>query len=438
MKGQHRTIFLLFFLLSAMLGAQEQRDSVWTAEEEYFEPQLYDYEDGIYKEGIGGVQFYIDNVPLSYPFVSLVDPVPMVLTFDEFGDDVEYYGYKLIHCYADWTPSDLDPFDYIKGFTEESINDYQFSFNTYKDYVSYRMEIPNEQMQITKSGNYLLVVFDENDPDDIILTRRFHVFEELVQIRADILQPNNHRYRWFYQELDFEVDLSNRLVINQLMDIKVTILQNGRWDNAMQNIQPTFLRQNTMTFHLNNQNLFKAGKEFRHFDIRSFRQTGPRVADVYGEEGQVEVELTRDNKKSHMYDKSRFDLNGRYLVARDMTALVRADADYAKVHFTYSTTPLQNGNIYLYGAVTDWKIDPKYQLKYNYDRELYEGSALLKQGIYNYQYVVVRDGISGIDDQTLEGSYYDTENDYVILVYHREFNARYDRLIGVSLINSRN
>jgi len=420
------------------LFAQEEQDSIRQAEEEYFEPQLYEYEDAVYQEGIGGIQFYIDNVPLSYAFVSLIDPVPMVLTFDEFGDDVAYYGYKLVHCDADWTPSELDPFDYIKGFTEESINDYQFSFNTYKDYVSYRMEIPNEQMQITKSGNYVLVVFNEEDPDEIVLTRRFQVFEELVRISANILQPSNHRYRWSYQELDFNVDLSSRLVVNQLQDINVSILQNGRWDNAVLNIQPSFLQQNTMSFRLNNQSLFKAGKEFRHFDIRSFRQTGPRIADVYGEVGQVEVELTRDNKQSHMYDKSRFDLNGRYLVARDMTALVRADADYALVHFTYSTTPLNSGNIYLYGAMTDWKIDPKFQLTYNYDRELYEGSVLLKQGIYNYQYVVVRDGFPGIDDQTLEGSYYDTENDYVILVYHREFNGRYDRLVGVSLINSRN
>jgi hypothetical protein len=62
----------------------------------------------------------------------------------------------------------------------------------------------------------------------------------------------------------------------------------------------------------------------------------------------------------------------------------------------------------------------------------------MKQGYYNYEYAFLKDGTTDGTASYFEGSHYETENDYMILIYYRNPQDRYDRLMGMGMANSVN
>lgn len=409
---------------------------------EYFNPTLgLQYKDATYKNSIKTVRLHIKDAGLADPILLLNSRTQLELVFDDLQEDAAYYSYTLLHCTADWQPSDLDPFDYIDGFSQDDITRYDYSIDTKQPFVQYYLTIPNNNMRITKSGNYILKVFDSDDDEKIILTRRFMVFEQGLSIAATLLSPNLNRLVNTHQKLNFSINYGGLNISNPLEELKVFVLQNGRWDNALANLQPVFIRGKELVYNYVDKNLFEAGNEFRFVDFRSFRQFGNRIADVKQLDTVNHVYVQTDKRRireERMFRVYYTDKNGKYRIGIHDGIFTDLGADYAKVHFSLDMPePLIDGNIYVWGGLTDWYTNTSNQMTYNYKKKVYETTLYLRQGHYDYQYVIAKDGKKALENATIEGNYYSTENDYTILVYYRSFNARYDRLIAVQRLNSR-
>jgi len=403
-----------------------------------FTPNNFFYTDHVFKEGIKTVQFKVKGTSNDYPIIPLWSTQTLELTFDELGSGDIDYSYKVLHCNSNWEPTDVSPFEYIDGFTEGDMDNYEYSHNTTLPYTSYWLTIPNAVTRFTKSGNYILIIYD-GDEDDIILTRRFMIYENLWGIQSRFVRPSINRYQRGYQDIDFSVSLGDQFITNPMQEVKVTVLQNGRWDNAVHDIRPFFNGNDFLRFRLRDQSLFKAGKEFRYFDTRNITFPGDRIEKIAQDDLGPIAWVEQDEVSAFQPYSFKRDLNGGFYIYKVHKLLESADPDYLRVNFSLKTEkPVTNGNVYLFGSFSDWNIHKENQLFYNSKNGRYEASLLLKQGLYNYQYVIKPDGTEKLDDSTLEGNFWQTENDYIVLVYYAPFNGRFDRLVAIEQLNSGN
>ncbi len=433
-----RKIGIIYWLalLTNCLTFAQTNDSI-----DYYNPMRLQYDNAVYQSNIKTISLHRHNEALSIPIIPLNGGIQLALSFDELGDENDNYSYTLIHCTANWEASDIDPFDYIDGFTRYDISDYEYSVNTTQTYTHYRLLFPNNEMRLTKSGNYLLKVYRNDDEEALVLTRRFMVYENKLLIESRLMSANAHNFTRTHHRIDFSIGYNGMPIVNPLAELQVIILQNGRWDNALRDIEPTFLK-NKVAIYSSNTIAFEAGNEFRFFDCRSFQQRSERVRKII-ESDSNHVYLAPDisRKKTannHMMRVNFIDKNGQFFIGNADASLFKViDSDYALVHFSLNRqSPIKNGNIYVFGALSNWQLQDDFQMKYVPQNQAYEAQIYLKQGHYDYLYAATLDGTTNIDTERFEGNYLHTENDYYILVYHKVFSDRYDRLIGVQHINS--
>lgn len=419
----------LFFTCTNTTWTSAQTDSI-----SYYVPRVLQYDNVVYKPNIKTVLLTISNNELSDPILHLRSTEQLMLRFDELGDEAHTYSYTLIHCNANWQASDLDPMEYMGGFLRDDITDYTYSFNITQQYVHYKLIFPNNNIKLVKSGNYLLKVYANDNPKDLVLTRRFVLYEDLLQINLSFLPSGVSPFFASHQRIDFDINYAQFSVSNPIAELKVSVLQNGRWDNALQNLSPTFLGLNKVIYQASDKILFKAGNEFRFFDARKLRTAGVRVQRIEKRENayhlHLQVDETNDGERNNK--SYRRDSDGKYYIGVNDGIFSRLDADYVYVHFYLSVEkPLTNGNLYVFGALTDWQTSTQTQMHYRPEMRAYEAVLYLKQGFYDYQYVSVRDGNDPKPDpEFAEGSYVSTENTYYILAYHRGLADRYDRVVG--------
>jgi hypothetical protein len=287
------------------------------------------------------------------------------------------------------------------------------------------------------SGNYLLSVFDGFDRDKPLLVRRFMVSEKLVRIVPDVKYTMQSSDRDSYQEIDFEVYYQGVDIQNPAEEVKVDVFQNGRTDNAVIGLRPLFFGNDRMDFNYNREVVMEGGAEFRWVDFRSLRFQSDHVEDISFSDPFYHVTLFADQMQGQRPYYFHRDFNGRYYVEVQEEQNPEVSADYAFVHFSLKwQPPVLNQSVYLSGAVTNWQYDRKNRLTYNYDRQLYELTLLLKQGYYNYQYLVKSEGEKAGRVMPIEGSFGQAENEYLFLVYYRGTGQRHDRLIGSGTANS--
>ncbi|NND32373.1 MAG: DUF5103 domain-containing protein [Saprospiraceae bacterium] len=359
------------------------------------------------------------------------------LSFDDLATEARYLYYRFEHCNADWSKSDLEDFEFLSSINEQRIKNYEFSFNTRIPYVHYWVNFPNEDQTWTKSGNYLVHVYD-SDTNEPILTRRLVVFEEEVSINAQLIRPFLVEDINTHHEISFEVDFTNTELKDILNNISATIIQNGRWDHAIIYQKPTHYAGNTIFFENLGAYKFPAGKEFRHFDIRSFDYPTRQVLEVSKEINGTEIKLVPDQPRGTSKFWSDRDLNGSFFIQSLDNYDSPVAADYAHILFSLQTPqPLLDEDVYIFGAFTNWELNDQYMMHYEDRYSAYFGEATLKQGVYDYLYAAVPRDKSYIDFDRLEGNWHETENFYTILVYYRPFGQRYDRLIGVQAISQK-
>ncbi len=397
------------------------------------------YDDHIYEEGIKTVQLY----PMLNGRVEVTQPplLPirqrdkLLLSFDHIYASNEDFRAKIIHCNANWQPSNYASIEILSAYNEFRLENFEQSFNTRTPYTHYRFQVPSVKIP----GNYLLQVYRGNNEKDLILTSRFMIVNNMALIKPKINLSSGVMERLTNQQIDFSIDYTNLDIRDPLSEIKVVLRQNNRWDNAISGLKPTavkdFIKQlNYEFFDLSNN--FKAGNEFRFFDLRSINFPGQNVNKVIKNDEEVVANL--------MMDKSRFneaytfieDLNGSFVIEKIDAADPDLEADYVTVNFFLKSEKFANANLYMLGAMNQWKKSRENRLVYSEEAGGYLGRQILKQGWYNFIYYL--DEASGKDPYRLDGNHAETENMYEILVYFREMGGRGDLLVGYSRFNTRN
>jgi hypothetical protein len=398
------------------------------------------YENRVYNSNIHTVLLHKKNAPLSEPVVFLNDTEPLVLQFDDLERELKNYTYTFIHCNYDWKPSGLFPMEYIQGIQENQINGYEYSRNPLQKYVHYRLEFPNEDFTFTKSGNYLLVVYEDWDKSKLVLTRRFYVSEQKGLVSANIHASSNVDERFSHQEVDVQVHLKDFSLVNPYDNIHLTILQNQNPKNAVENLKPMFVNGNILNFDYSGPNIFEGGNEFRNFDITSLRVKSLNIDKIELTTDSNFVYLKPDKRRTFLSYLQREDINGKYVIRSiDNAWNSETDADYAKVHFMLPVQyPFMKGKLYIYGAISNWNFTDEYAMIYNPYIKTYEKWLYVKQGYYDYQYIYLPENSNTAEIGTIEGNHVETENEYRVLVYYTDPNLKYDRILCSEVFNSRN
>jgi hypothetical protein len=356
------------------------------------------------------------------------------LTFDDLQQKDRFLKYTLIHCTHDWQYSPLNQIEYLDGFFEDNINDYSFSFNTIVPYTHYKLVFPTAEMRILKSGNYLLVVYDDNI-NNPLLTRRLMVLDgQQSVIKAEVTPAQDVQNRSKKQQVDFTVYTGTYSIRNPAMYLHATILQNGRWDNAIEWLTYRTAKPGEYGFNFDNlnKNVFNGGNEFRTFDIRTLRSLADRITSINFNNRINQAYVMEDLARPWGAYVTNTTLKG-YCMYVNSDFSGQNTEDYVLIHFTLRCDfQVGEGDLYVFGELTDWQIDPKAKLTYNQKNNYWETNFYCKQGYYNYIYVFVpkTKGAKKIDDAYIEGSHWQTQNNYTILLYLQEEGTSYDKLIG--------
>jgi hypothetical protein len=383
------------------------------------------------------VYFEKGDSKLAYPIMKLNGSEVLTIHFDMISGHQETLYYKIIHCDRNWNISDIFFNDYADGFEENPLDNSESSFNTLISYSHYTLSLPNDDIKFRISGNYLLKIYRNGEEENPLLCRRFCIHEDAAPISLRFRQPVGQGSSTS-QESEIKISVNNLGATDPSRQITLTILQNGRWDTGKQNLTADFFGEGTIEYNtLAGTTLFRGGNEFRDFDIKTIRQKTQFVRDIAFIENKYHVFLipseSRQNKE-YFYNK---DLDGKYLVALDGDEEPDLDADYVYVYFTLPAyREIKNGSVYVSGALTNWEYNFDNRMIFNPSKGCYEATLLLKQGWYNYEFDFVPDGKSIPDNIMFEGSHYETENDYVFLVYFHDPRVRYDRLVEASAANT--
>ena len=422
-------IFSLALLLaSCSLFGQYQDD--------YVIPEFKNI-DYNYRGFISSVRFATSESEIDYPIIQLNSGSHLLLEFDDLEADNKNYTYKVIHCNYDWTPSeDIAPMDYIDGFQENRIYESTNSFGTRTEYIHYQIKIPNDDIKITKSGNYILKVYIDGEEEDLAITRRFVIYEPMMKAVPHVRRSAVPPYSRSHQEFSLKVEHVGIYLPNPAKDIKVAILQNGRWDNAITNINPTFIKNEEMNYDLQGQIIFPGFREFRPLDIRSFRHRGPQVETMEQNDDNFQLYLFNDIPRTHAPYLFTNDLNGKFIVSSYDNPAANERGEYGHVHFNLETPKLSDSDVYVVGGFSDFLPYLRYKMTYNEEKEAYTSNCLLKNGFYDYMYLAVNKETGKPDLQALEGSVFESENNYVFLVYYRKYGSRYDQVVAYSKISS--
>lgn len=370
------------------------------------------------------------------PVIRLNSTDRITVTFDEIGYDSRYLRYRLLHCNADWQPSQLVEAEYLDSFNEAEIEDYAFSSNTFVHFVNYRIELPNERMRPLVSGNYLLQVYPEGDPDELLLQARFQVSENSVAITGDASGRTDRGFNTEWQQVDFRVSPGTYRIGDPFTELKAVISQNSA-PNATRVIERPMRRQGDLLVYEHQQELiFPAGNEYRRFETVRTNYAGMHVDSMRYGDTHYHAYLTPDLPRRdtpYAFDRTQ---HGRYKVDEYNATDADLGADYVTVHFSLRMPPMHDADLYVDGEFTGGSTDPAFRMTYNHDTGAYELQLPLKQGSYNYRYTALPRNGRTPDPAPIEGNHYETLNTYDISLFHRTPGERADRLIGTATITA--
>jgi hypothetical protein len=358
------------------------------------------------------------------------------LQFDDlYGNEANYY-YEIVHCNYDWTPSQLVKSEYIQGFDNQRIQDYENSFNTLQLYSHYRLPFPNKFTQFRVSGNYIIKILNEDR--DVVFSRKFILYEDQVSVPLQIKRARDVRDINYMHNLDFAIKSASITFINPLQSVKVMLLQNGQFKEAIYNIKPQYTIGNDLIYKYDKETQFWGGNEFLYFDNKEIRAVVNninyvRAKDLY--EPHLYINRARANQVYTYYP----DVNGNFVVRNFNTQNNEIEADYAWVYFTLDAPNyFGKSDIYINGMFNNYALNEENRMDFNQKTGMYEKAIVIKQGFTNYQYVVA-DKKGKIDHaNAVDGNFYQTENNYQVIVYYRGINERYDKVIGRGTANSEN
>lgn len=383
---------------------------------------------------VGTLQVDKNGNWLSLPIINLNNDDYIRINFDILGADSKDLKYKIIHCNADWTQSSLMEIEFLDGFNDRPINDFAESFNTTINYTNYNIELPNERQWLKLSGNYAVVVYSDNDSDNELLRACFSIVDEQIRLVANVSSNTDIDVNKTHQQVSFTIDHSNMDIRDVFSDLKIYVRQNNRRDNEVLVDKPTFIRPNQLVYEHNQKLIFDAGNQYRRFESVSPKYNSINIQSTVFKHPYYYTSLQTDNiraNRNYVYDKGQY---GQFLIRNaESNGDPDTDADYFITNFSLKCPEPFLEPIYINGEFTYDLFNDKYKMKYDFDKKEYYLTLTLKQGAYNYQYLAKQDNVYSTG--LIEGNYYETNNQYSILVYHRPMGYINDLLVGVLVID---
>ena len=374
------------------------------------------------------ILLYNSKNEMSLPIINLNSEEKLELRFDDLTTNISNFFVTIEHFDSNWKKSNLLKSEYVEGFMKDEIINYDYSFNTLQEYIHYNYIFPSENLKPTISGNYKLKVFDSYG--DTIFSRKFMVLEKKINLDVNIKKATLSQDRKIKHEIDFIINHKNFDIVDPFSQVKVIIKQNNKDDNAITDLKPMYIRNSTLIYDFNEENTFLGNNEFRHFDIKSMRYYSERVKSIYSDSSKFKVTLYSDNKKPFNNYSIEPDLNGKFYIKSQEARNSSTEAEYVDVLFSLKSEYISNGDLYIIGEMNDWKKNENFKLDYNFQKKQYEKEVILKQGYYNYHYAINDTSLDYLDVASIEGTHYQTRNEYQIYVYFKDLNDRYEKLIG--------
>jgi len=367
------------------------------------------------------------------PVIELEGDHLIEISFDMMEPEPHVYTYTITHCDADWTPSQLIQSEFMQGFQNRIIDDYAVSFNTTMNYVNYRVTFPNDDVYLKVSGNYVVRVFPENS-DKPILNACFSVVEsQAPPISVQVTPQTDKGMNSSYQQVNFSVGYGNE-VKTPMQDLKIYVQQNNRIDNEAQLVKPLMIQNNRLVFDHNPALIFDAGNEYRSFEMITHQYDGLNIESVKYYAPYYHTMLRPDLIRSERPYTFMQDINGRFVVRTLSGTDYSYEADYQIVHFSLPCEKPFAEKVYILSEAFNNILDERSQMDYSAENNGYTKTVLLKEGYYNYLYITKKDDQSSAGTAAIEGNFFQTENEYRIMVYFRPMGGKYDRLIGVKTI----
>lgn len=359
------------------------------------------------------------------------------LQFDDLFGNESNYNYKIIHCNYNWIPSDIPKTDYLQGFDNQRIQTYTNSVNTLQIYSHYELSIPNQYIRLKISGNYIIEILDDNQ--EVVFSRKFIIYENLATVPTQIKRTRDLNTIEYKQNIDFAVSSKTILFQQPLQNVKVMLLQNGNFNTAIKNIIPQYTMGNDLIYKYDQETQFWAGNEFLYFENKDVRVANNNVSRI-GSDSEIYSAFLYTNSARANYPYTNYeDINGNFVTTKFNSEDNLIEADYVWAYFTLSAPSFQlNKDIYITGMFNNYQLTSENKMDYNEKKGTYEKAILIKQGFTNYQYQVAdKNGI--IDNENaIDGNFYQTENEYTVLVYYQAINDRYQRVIAQGNANSIN
>ena len=392
-----------------------------------------------YKPQVQSVLLYADDNQLVDPIIPLNDMMGrLTLSFDIIDGQGEVLNYTFIHCTHDWSPTRMHRIQYASGYESGRIDDYAFSRNTLIEYVNYKLKFPTEDLVPLISGNYLLIVYGD-DINDLYFTRRFMVLDEKAHVGATVPRyPDDLSLTDTHQQLDVKVSVNNYLTSHTQQYSHLTIRQNGRWDNAAEGLNPTYVYPDYISFEHHPQTVFPGTNQYRRFNISNFYFQSENLAHIRQTNESFEVDISTCESRSRKAYATNEDIHGeKFLYVEDQNLDDFTEADYCVVNFFYkSESPLTHEDLYIMGALNDWRFDESNKMQYDYRMHGYTCSLVLKQGYYNFLCAAVDRQTGEVTTDLTEGNYWETNNLYKLYFYYYNSIKGYDELIGHSIVKS--
>ncbi|MDR0575928.1 MAG: DUF5103 domain-containing protein [Tannerella sp.] len=395
------------------------------------------YRTEIIRNDVKSLEIKVGGELISTPYAELDGEKNIEISFDALHRSGGRFAYSVIHCDADWKKSELLPIEYMKGFQHVAIEDFANSMNATTHYTNYKLSLPNEDTQLAVSGNYAILVYEEDTPEKIVFTACFSMVEPLIEIDASISGNTDIDFNKSHQQVEFTVNQANINITYPQSDLKIFVYQNNNLNDVRRNMQPMTINNRQLQYKHNRELIFEAGNEYRRIEFLTHRYNGMGVEATDFHNPYYHVTLMQDkkrDKKTYLYDQ---DQNGRFFIRCSECEDPDTEADYFIVHFSLVSELMPNGKMYIFGDLFNNILDNRSLMEYNMGTGAYEKAVMLKTGLYNYQYIFIEDGDTKASFSRTEGNFFETENEYNIAVYYRPVGARYDRLIGYKKISSK-
>ncbi len=372
----------------------------------------------------------IDDDPTLPPYLAFGGRQYIDIEWDEMSHDYKRYRYHIDHCDWDWNVTDdIFESDFLEGLNDQLIEDFEKSFNTTQIYTHYRLRVPSKEIRLRLSGNYRVLIYEEDEKDEPVLEARFCIYEREAGIIAQISSNTDIDFNDRHQQMTLSIGYGALSIFDPERDLKVIVMQNRRWDSRVEGLVPNIRRANGIEFTHNRNLIFPAGNEYHRFEILDVHRTATGVDRIEWFEPYYHASLF-PAVIDHAYSYSE-DQNGVYVVRSSDNYDDWTTAEYVVVHFFLETPRLQGGDVYVSGWWSGQTFNPDCKMEYDDAHQYYHAAILLKQGYYSYEFVQ-KDGLM----QRTMGSFFETENEYEVLVYYRQQGSRYDRLAGYSIMHN--